>query len=121
MQNKTNATATSTCPTRRLSISFLEHTKPSLDSEVQNVAEVFHHLPRLGGGMLLQPEAHHLVEALCKLGNHSLHVAASDRQDVFSQEEPEHGQDVALDGVGFTGINRWHEHCRVRETTFLTT
>ena len=108
-------------PPQHLSISFLEHTKPSLIIQVQNVAEVFHHMLRLAGCVLLQPGAHHLVDALCKLGDHSPDIAASDRQDPVSQEEPERRQGIALDSLGFPRINRCHKHCRAREISFLTT
>lgn len=108
-------------PLSTFPISFLEHTKPSLNIQVQNVAEVFHHTRKLLGGILLQPGAHHLVEGICKLGDHSPDFAASVRQDPVFQEEPERGQGIALDSWGFLRINRFHKHCQTRETSFLKT
>lgn len=75
---------------------------------------------RLAGGVLLQAGAHHFVKALCKLGEHSPDTAASDRQGLVSQKEPERGQDMAVDGLRFPGINSGHKHCQVRETNRLT-
>lgn len=89
--------------------------------QVQNIPEVSHHMRRLAGGMLLQPGAHHVVDAVCELGSHRRDIAVSDRQDSISQEEPERGQDIALDSLGFPGINRSYKHCQVRETSILTT
>lgn len=116
-RSKTNA---------RVSASCMEDTKPSsLTIQVQNMPEVFCHVRRLAGSMLLEAGAHLLVEALGKLGDRSPDIAASPGQDTVSghvaQEEPEHRQDVALDHVGFPGINRCHKHCQARETNFLTT
>lgn len=116
-RSKTNA---------RVSASCTEDTKPSsLTIQVQNMPEVFCHVRRLAGSMLLEAGAHLLVEALGKLGDRSPDIAASPGQDTVSghvaQEEPEHRQDVALDHVGFPGINRCHKHCQARETNFLTT
>lgn len=108
-------------PLSTFPISFLENTKPSLNIQVQNVAEVFHHTWKLLGGMLLQPGAHHLVEGICKLGDHRPDFAASVTQDPVFQEEPEHGQGIALDDFGFLRINRFHKHCRTREKSFLKT
>lgn len=115
------STVASTYPIQMFSISFLDHTKPSPVIQVQNIPEVSHHMRRLAGGMLLQPGAHHVVDAVCELGSHRHDIAVSDRQDSISEEEPERGQDIALDSLGFPGINRSYKHCQVRETSILTT
>lgn len=119
LQNRSKANA-------GVSASCVEDTKPSsLTIQVQNVPEVFCHVRRLAGSELREAGAHLLVEALGKLGDRSPDIAASPGQDTISdhvaQEEPEHGQGVAFDHVGFPGINRCHKHCQARETSFLTT
>lgn len=127
-QNKTYArdsTLFSTCPMQCLTATCMECTKPSsLDIQVQNMPEVFHHVLRLASSVLLEAGAHLLVEALGKLGDCSPDVAAPARQDPVpdhvAQEVPEHRQGVALNHVGFPGINRCHEYCQARETSFLT-
>lgn len=91
----------------------------SQGSHVQEVLERREDVSRLACGHGLQPGAHLLLEAPGQPAQHRADVPAVPGQDAVPhhvvQEVPEDRKDMALHGLGLSGVNRGHQHCRAEQ------